>query len=281
MLARRLPSILPDMTRQEALEATEIYSVAGMTDSRHPLLTHRPFRSPHHTVSAVALAGGGSTPHPGEISLAHNGVLFLDELPEFQKEALEALRQPLEDGEVTITRAAGTLRLPSRFMMVCAMNPCRCGWYGHPSGRCTCTDAAVQKYVSRISGPLLDRIDLHVRVPSVEYEAMRRKSTPEDSATVRARVNAARAVQQKRFEGTSVSCNAYMTPAMIAEYCALDEAGERLMKNAFEKMGLTARSHDRILRVARTIADLDGAEHIDPVHLAEAIQYRNTDILKG
>lgn len=281
MLARRLPSILPDMTRQEALEATEIYSVAGMTDSRHPLLTHRPFRSPHHTVSAVALAGGGSTPHPGEISLAHNGVLFLDELPEFSKEALEALRQPLEDGEVTITRAAGTLHLPSRFMMVCAMNPCRCGWYGHPSGRCTCTDAAVQKYVARISGPLLDRIDLHVRVPSVEYEAMRRKSTPEDSAAVRARVNAARVIQQKRFAGTSVSCNAYMTPGMIAEYCTLDEAGERLMKNAFEKMGLTARSHDRILRVARTIADLDGAEQIESIHLAEAIQYRNTDILKG
>ena len=166
-------------------------------------------------------------------------------------------------------------------MMVCAMNPCRCGWYGHPSGRCTCTDAAVQKYVARISGPLLDRIDLHVRVPSVEYEAMRRKSTPEDSATVRARVNAARVIQQKRFAGTSVSCNAYMTPGMIAEYCTLDEAGERLMKNAFEKMGLTARSHDRILRVARTIADLDGAEQIESIHLAEAIQYRNTDILKG
>ena len=281
MLARRLPSILPDMTRHEALEATEIYSVAGMTDSRHPLLTHRPFRAPHHTVSAVALAGGGASPHPGEISLAHNGVLFLDELPEFQKDALEALRQPLEDGEVTITRAAGTLRLPSRFMMVCAMNPCRCGWYGHPSGRCTCSDAAVQKYVARISGPLLDRIDLHVRVPSVEYEAMRRKNTPEDSATVRARVNAARALQQKRYEGTGVSCNAYMTPGMIAQFCALDGAGEKLMKNAFEKMGLTARSHDRILRVARTIADLDGAECIDAAHLAEAIQYRNTDILKG
>ena len=175
MLARRLPSILPDMTRQEALEATEVWSVAGLTDPRHPLLTHRPFRAPHHTVSAVALSGGGSFPRPGEISLSHNGVLFLDELPEFHKDVLEALRQPLEDGEVTITRASGTLRLPSRFMLVCAMNPCRCGWYGHPSGRCTCTDAQVQKYVSRISGPLLDRIDLHIRVPSVEYEAMRRR----------------------------------------------------------------------------------------------------------
>ena len=281
MLARRLPSILPDLTPQEALETTEIYSVAGMTDSRHPLLRHRPFRAPHHTVSAVALAGGGATPHPGEISLAHNGVLFLDELPEFHKDALEALRQPLEDGEVTITRTAGTLRLPSRFMLVCAMNPCRCGWYGHPSGRCTCSEAAVQKYVSRISGPLLGRIDLHVRVPSVEYEAMRRKTQPENSATVRARVNAARAVQQTRYAGTEISCNAYMTPAMLAQYCTLDNAGERLMKNAFSKMGLTARSHDRILRVARTIADLDGSESIESFHLAEAIQYRNTDILKG
>lgn len=208
-------------------------------------------------------------------------MLFLDELPEFQKDALEALRQPLEDGEVTITRAAGTLRLPSRFMMVCAMNPCRCGWYGHPSGRCTCSQAAVEKYVARISGPLLDRIDLHVRVPSVEYEAMRRKSEPEDSATVRARVNAARKIQQERFANSGISCNAYMTPAMIAQYCTLDEKGEKLMKNAFARMGLTARSHDRILRVARTIADLDGAEHIEAGHLAEAIQYRNTDILRG
>ena len=281
MLARRLPSILPDLSRREALESTEIYSVAGLTDSRHPLLRHRPFRAPHHTVSAVALAGGGATPHPGEISLAHNGVLFLDELPEFQRDALEALRQPLEDGEVTITRAAGTLRLPSRFMLVCAMNPCRCGWYGHPSGRCTCSPAAVQKYVSRISGPLLDRIDLHVRVPSVEYEAMRRKQESESSAAVRARVTAARARQKLRYEGTGVSCNAYMTPAMLAQFCRLDEKGEKLMKNAFEKMGLTARSHDGILRVARTIAALDGAEEIASFHLAEAIQYRNTDILKG
>lgn len=281
MLARRLPSILPDMTRQEALEATEVWSVAGLTDPRHPLLTHRPFRAPHHTVSAVALSGGGSFPRPGELSLSHNGVLFLDELPEFHKDVLEALRQPLEDGEVTITRASGTLRLPSRFMLVCAMNPCRCGWYGHPSGRCTCTDAQVQKYVSRISGPLLDRIDLHVRVPSVEYEAMRRRETPEDSATVRARVNAARARQHVRFTGTGISCNAHMPPSMLAEFCTLDDACEKLMQNAFSKLGLTARSHDRILRVARTIADLDGAESIEPAHLAEAIQYRNTDILKG
>ena len=281
MLARRLPSILPDMTRQEALASTAIWSVAGLTDARRPLLRQRPFRSPHHTLSAAAMIGGGSIPRPGEVSLAHNGVLFLDELPEFQRDVLEALRQPMEDGEVTIVRSAASVCLPSRFMLVCAMNPCRCGWYGHPSGRCTCSEAAVQKYVSRISGPLLDRIDLHVRVPSVEYEAMRRKTQPENSATVRARVNAARAVQQTRYAGTEISCNAYMTPAMLAQYCTLDNAGERLMKNAFSKMGLTARSHDRILRVARTIADLDGSESIESFHLAEAIQYRNTDILKG
>ena len=204
MLAKRLPSILPDMTAREALEATEVWSAAGMTDPRSPLLSCRPFRSPHHTVSAVALAGGGSYPRPGEISLAHNGVLFLDELPEFGRDALEVLRQPLEDGEVTITRASGSVRLPSRFMLVCAMNPCRCGWRGHPSGRCTCSDAAVEKYVSRISGPLLDRMDLHVRVPAVEYEALRRRQQPEDSRTVKARVDGARAVQARRYQDTSV-----------------------------------------------------------------------------
>ena len=187
MLARRLPSILPDMTRREALEATEVWSVAGLTDRRHPLLQRRPFRSPHHTVSAVALAGGGAVPRPGEISLAHNGVLFLDELPEFAKDAMEVLRQPLEDGEVTITRTAGSVCLPSRFMLVCAMNPCRCGWRGHSSGRCSCTDAMVEKYVSRISGPMLDRMDLHVEVPSVEFEAMRRRQSPEPSSAIKAR----------------------------------------------------------------------------------------------
>ena len=281
MLARRLPSILPDMTRRDALEATEIWSVAGMTDRKNPLLRRRPFRSPHHTVSSVALAGGGTFPRPGEISLAHNGVLFLDELPEFQKDALEVLRQPIEDGEVTITRAAGSLRLPSRFMLVCAMNPCRCGWRGHPSGRCTCTDAQVEKYVSRISGPMLDRMDLHVEVPSVEFDAMRRREVPESSAEVKKRVDAARAVQSARFTGTEVSCNAHMTPAMVGKFCELDEKGEKILRAAFERMGLTARSHDRILRVARTIADLDGAEQISASHLAEAIQYRNSDILRG
>ena len=280
MLARRLPSILPDMTRAEALQTTEIYSVAGMTDPTHPLVDVRPFRSPHHTASPVSLSGGGSVPRPGEISLAHNGILFLDELPEFDKSALETLRQPLEDGQVTITRVTGTLTLPSRFMLVCAMNPCRCGWYGHPSGRCRCSAQQVEQYMRRISGPLLDRIDMHIEVPTVEYEAMRRKTQPESSAVVRQRVNAAREVQKRRFTGTEVSCNAYMTPAMIGRYCKLDEAGERLMQGAFDRLGLTGRSHDRILRMARTIADLDGAEHIEANHLAEAIQYRSNALLK-
>ena len=280
MLARRIPSILPDMTRAESLQTTEIYSVAGMTDPAHPLVDVRPFRSPHHTASTVSLAGGGGVPRPGEISLAHNGVLFLDELPEFDKSTLEALRQPLEDGFVTITRAAGTLTLPSRFMLVCAMNPCRCGWYGHPSGRCTCSESQVEQYMRRISGPLLDRIDMHIEVPSVEYEAMRRREKPERSEAVRQRVNAAREIQKRRFAGTEVSCNAYMTPSMVGRYCALDEAGDRLMQGAFERLGLTGRSHDRILRMARTIADLEGAESISAAHLAEAIQFRSNGILK-
>ena len=280
MLARRLPGILPDMTRQEALECTEIHSIMGQTSAKQPLIAMRPFRSPHHTVSSTGMSGGGSNPRPGEISLAHNGVLFLDELPEFPKEVLEVLRQPLEDGQVQISRAAGTVTYPSRFMLVCAMNPCRCGWRGHPSGRCTCTDQMVEKYVSRISGPLLDRMDLHVEVPSVEFDAMRRREQPEPSSAVKARVDAARARQAARFAGSAVSCNAHMPPALVGQFCALDDTGEKLLRSAFERMGLTARSHDRILRVARTIADLEGAEAIAPVHLAEAIQYRNTRILR-
>jgi len=280
MLAKRLPSILPDMRYEEALTTSGIWSVAGMADPKHPLLSRRPFRSPHHTTSAAALAGGGPAMRPGEISLAHNGVLFLDELPEFRRDVLEAMRQPLEDGTVTVARAGGTLHLPARFQLVCAMNPCRCGWRGHPSGKCSCSDREVEKYVEKISGPLLDRIDLHVNVPSVEYESMRRKDIPEPSAAAKQRVDAAREIQSRRYGNTGITCNAHMLPAQISEFCPLDSAGEALMKNAFERMGLTARSHDRILRVARTIADLDGEEQISPVHLAEAIQYRNTDILK-
>ena len=280
MLARRIPSILPDMTRAESLQTTEIYSVAGMTDAAHPLVDVRPFRSPHHTASTVSLSGGGGIPRPGEISLAHNGVLFLDELPEFSRESLEVLRQPLEDGQITVSRAAGSATYPSRFQLVAAMNPCKCGWYGHPSGRCTCSENQVEQYMRRISGPLLDRIDMYIEVPSVEYEAMRRKDTPESSAVIRQRVNAAREVQKQRFAGTEVSCNAYMTPAMIGRYCQLDDAGERLMQGAFDRLGLTGRSHDRILRMARTIADLEGSEHIEASHLAEAIQFRSSGILK-
>ena len=281
MLARRLPSILPELSRPEALESSAVWSIAGQLDSRHPLLTRRPFRAPHHSSSVSALAGGGPLMRPGEISLAHNGVLFLDELPEFRRDVLEAMRQPLEEGTVTVARAAGTLQLPARFQLICAMNPCRCGWRGHPSGKCHCSDREVERYVEKISGPLLDRVDLHVSVPSVEYEAMRRKETPESSADIKRRVDAARARQAERFAGTGVLCNAGTRPDQMAKFCALDAAGEKLMEGAFRRMGLTARSHDRILRVARTIADLEGSDHIEAPHLAEAIQFRNTDILKG
>lgn len=281
MLAKRLPGILPPLTREEAVETTKIYSIASQLPKGRGLISARPFRSPHHSASAAALAGGGTTFRPGECSLADCGVLFLDELPEFHRDVLEAMRQPLEDGTVTVARSGGTLHLPARFQLVCAMNPCRCGWRGHPSGRCTCSDREVAKYVEKISGPLLDRIDLHVSVPAVEYASMRRKETPESSADVKCRVDAARAVQTARFAGTGVTCNAHMTAPMIGQFCRLDHAGDALMKSAFERMGLTARSHDRILRVARTIADLDGAADIRPEHLAEAIQFRNTDILKG
>ena len=281
MLARRLPSILPDMTREEALEASAVWSVAGLLDRNRPLLRQRPFRAPHHTASAAALAGGGPLLRPGEISFAHNGVLFLDELPEFRRDVLEAMRQPLEDGTVTVARAGGTLHMPARFQLVCAMNPCRCGWWGHPSGRCRCSERDVERYGEKISGPLMDRIDLHIYVPSVEYDALRRKSSPESSAEVKRRVDAARAIQRRRFAGQDIHCNAQMTAPMVGEFCALDAAGEKLLRTAFDRMGLTARSHDRILRVARTIADLENSEHIQASHLAEAIQYRNTEILKG
>ena len=277
MLARRLPSILPDMTRQESLQTTEVYSVAGMTDPSHPLVTRRPFRSPHHTASPVSLSGGGTVPRPGEISLAHNGILFLDELPEFDKTALETLRQPLEDGVVTITRVSGSLTLPSRFMLVCAMNPCKCGWYGHPSGRCRCSPRDVRRYHARVSGPLLDRIDIIVEVPALEFDELTEPSAGEPSRAIRARVNAARAVQRARYGDDTTTTNAHMGPRALAEFCALSPECEQLMHQAFDSMALTARSYDRILRVARTIADLDGAQTIGLAHLAEAIQYRTYD----
>ncbi len=275
MLSKRLPSILPDMTREEALEVTKIHSVVGMLRRDAPLVTRRPFRSPHHTVSASAMAGGGAVPHPGEISLAHQGVLFLDELPEFRRDTLETLRQPLEDGTVTISRVSGSVSFPARFMLVCAMNPCKCGWYGDPSGRCTCTRAAVDAYLGRISGPLLDRIDIIVEVPPVPFGDLNRREPAEPSRAIKARVDAARAVQQARFAGTGVRCNAQMGPKELREHCRLDETSANLMKTAFEQLGMTARSYDRVLRVARTIADLSGGGPPGPVEIAEAVRYRS------
>lgn len=281
MLAKRLPSILPGMTRREALEATAVHSVLGLTAGDRPLLSQRPFRSPHHTISAMGMAGGGAPlPRPGEISLAHNGVLFLDELPEFHKDVLEVLRQPMEDGRVQITRASGTEVFPSRFMLVCAMNPCKCGWYGHPSGRCRCTPQEIKSYLGKLSGPLLDRIDLYVEVPALEYSELSARTEGESSAAIRTRVMAARARQTARFGPDGPDCNAHMEPAQLREFCRLDPEGDTLMKNAYERMGLTGRSYDRILRVARTIADLDGSGPIQVPHLAEAIQYRASRYLQ-
>ncbi len=278
MLSKRLPSILPSMTREEALEVSQIYSVMGLLSAREPLLTRRPFRSPHHTISNAGLAGGGTNPRPGEISMAHQGVLFLDELPEFHKDTLDLMRQPLEDGQVTISRVAGAVTYPAEFMLVCAMNPCKCGWYGDPSGRCTCSENSVRNYRSRISGPLLDRIDIVVEVPSVHFEDLRRRAEAEPSAAVKERVDKARNIQNERYGEDSGICNARMRPGQLRKYCELDEAGAALMKQAFEAMGLTARSYDRILKVARTVADLDGSETIQPQHLAEAIQYRAVNL---
>ena len=278
MLSKRLPSILPDMTWEESLEVSQVYSVMGQLNNRNPLVTRRPFRSPHHTISNAGLAGGGSNPRPGEISMAHKGVLFLDELPEFKKDTLDMMRQPLEDAKITISRVSGAVTYPAEFMLVCAMNPCKCGWYGDPSGRCKCSDRAVAEYRSRLSGPLLDRIDIVVEVPAVHFEDLRRRAEAEPSASVKSRVDAARQRQHQRFGEDGSMCNAHMGPAEMRRFCRLSPESEELMKQAFDSMGLTARSYDRILKVARTVADLDGSEDMKPQHIAEAIQYRAVNL---
>lgn len=277
MLAKALPSILPRLTFDEAIDVTKVYSVAGEIDPKHPLITSRPFRSPHHTVSTAGLSGGGTTPRPGEISLAHNGVLFLDELPEFSRAALEILRQPLEDGRVTISRAAGVVTYPSSFMLTAAMNPCPCGYYGHPTRKCTCSKPAVDKYLGKISGPLLDRIDINVEAAAVEFEELSSREKAEPSAKIRERVQAARDIQHRRFEGTAITCNAKITPDKMQECCPMTQAAYDMLDRVFKLYGLSGRAYDKVLKVARTIADLAGADIIDKEHITEAASYRALD----
>ncbi len=278
MLARRLPSILPDLSLDEALQTTKIHSVAGLLAPDTPLMATRPFRSPHHTISDAGLTGGGSYPRPGEISLSHNGVLFLDELPEFNKNVLENLRQPLEDGKVTISRAAISLCYPAKFMLAAAMNPCPCGYYTDARHECSCTPQLIQRYMSKISGPLMDRIDIHVEVPALTYEELAQKTGGEDSASMREKVADARSVQNRRFDTKEdIYCNAHMESSHLRTYCELDSPSRELLKNAIEKLGLSARAYDRILKVSRTIADLDGCDDIGSGHIAEAVQYRSLD----
>ena len=278
MLAKRLPTILPDMTIEESLETTKIHSVAGVLPSDMALVSTRPFCSPHHTASYAGLIGGGQVPRPGEVSLAHNGILFLDELPEFEKSALEVLRQPVEDGKVTISRAAMSLTYPAQFMLVAAMNPCPCGYATDPENECSCTPMQVQKYLAKISGPLLDRIDIHIEVPAVKYKDLAGEATGETSEIIRQRVETARQIQLQRFHGLKdIFCNARMETKDIRKYCRIDAPGEELMRTAINRLGLSARAYDRILKVSRTIADLASAPEILPEHLSEAIQYRSLD----
>lgn len=277
MLAKRIPGILPPMSFEEATETTRIHSVSGILPENESLVTQRPFRSPHHTMSTVSLVGGGRIPMPGEMSLAHNGVLFLDELAEFPKDATDGLRQPIEDGKVTITRASGRYDFPSKFMLVCAMNPCKCGYYGHPTKKCTCTPVSRENYLSKISGPMLDRMDVQIEVGSLTLEQLRKKSDGERSEDIRKRVVAAREIMVKRYAGTGIYANAHLTPGMIREYCVLDAEADEVMKNAFERLGLSARGYDRILKLSRTIADIDGSEMIKKHHVARAVQLRSLD----
>ncbi|HEX7734232.1 MAG TPA: YifB family Mg chelatase-like AAA ATPase, partial [Ktedonobacteraceae bacterium] len=274
LLARSTPSILPRMIIDEALEVTKIYSVSGMLPTDKPLVVQRPFRAPHHTISHAGLVGGGRVPRPGEISLSHRGVLFLDELPEFAQNVLEVLRQPLEDKLVTISRAQGTITYPANFMLVAAMNPCPCGYYGDPIRECSCTPTSIMRYQKRISGPLLDRIDIHVEVPRIDYEKLSDKRKAEDSATIRARVQAARERQLQRLKGTRLTCNAEMGPSEVRDYCEVDAPGEKLLKAATQQLHLSARAYHRVLKLSRTIADLAASELVQANHIAEAIQYR-------
>ena len=277
MLAKRLPSILPEMTFEESIETTNVYSIAGLIDKEHPLVTRRPFRSPHHTVSTAGLTGGGGIPRPGEISLAHNGLLFLDELAEFPGITLETLRQPIEDRKVSISRASGTVTYPCSVMLVAAMNPCPCGYYGHPTKKCICTHKQVSQYLSRISGPLLDRFDLHIEVAPVEYESLAGTVKEEPSSAIRSRVQRAREIQNKRFAGTDITCNARITPDILRDVCVLTDSANSLLKDVFDRLGLSARAYDKILKVARTVADIDGSDRIDRVHISQAVRYRTLD----
>lgn len=277
MLAKRLPSILPDMTFEESIETTKIHSIANLLSKDDPLISIRPFRSPHHTISPAGLSGGGAIPHPGEISLAHNGVLFLDELPEFSRAAMEILRQPIEDGKVTISRVSGSLTYPCSVMLIAAMNPCPCGYFGHPTRPCRCGSNAVTRYLNRVSGPLLDRLDLHIDAMPVEFSSLSSTAAEESSKEIKQRVDRARAIQNARYQGTDIHCNARLTPARLQADCPVSDSGKQLLQNAFDRMGMSARAYDRILKVARTIADLDGSEVLESRHIAEAIQYRSLD----
>jgi magnesium chelatase family protein len=277
MLAKRIPTILPPLTFDEAIQTTKVHSVAGVLEAGASLVGTRPFRSPHHTISDAGLIGGGVAPRPGEVSLANNGLLFLDELPEFQRNVLEVLRQPLEDGHVTIARASMSLTFPARFMLAAAMNPCPCGYFNDPSRECTCTPPLIQRYVSKISGPLLDRIDIHIDMPAVKYRELRSDSGGESSETIRCRVISARQRQLRRYAGEKIYCNAQMSPRQIRKYCEISAECERLLETAMSRLGLSARAHDRILKVGRTIADLEASEQIQTAHVSEAIQYRSLD----
>ena len=277
MLSRRLPTILPDLTFEEALEITKIHSIAGVLPSNSSLINSRPFRAPHHTISTTALSGGGKIPKPGEMSLAHRGVLFLDELPEFNKSSLEAMRTPLEDRVISISRTSCTLTYPCNFMLVASMNPCPCGYFGAKDKECTCSESVIEKYINKISGPLLDRIDIHIEVPQVKFTKLEKCENGESSSEIKKRVNNARNIQRKRYEKYNIFSNSELSSKMIDEFCKIDAPSKELLKKAFEKFGFSARAYSKILKVARTIADLEGVENLTIKHVSEAIQYRTLD----